>query len=50
MKRNVINFLIIIIITAIVLYFSLKDNFLEIISTIGNMNLFLFVLAIIVYM
>lgn len=50
MKRNVINFLIIIIITAIVLYFSLKDNFLEIVSTIGNMNLFLFVLAIIVYM
>lgn len=50
MKKNIINFLIIIIITAIVLYFSLKDHFFEIVNTIGNMNLYLFVLALIVYM
>lgn len=49
MKKNLINFIVIIIITAFVLYFSLKDNFLEIVHTIVNMNLYLFILAIITY-
>ena len=49
MKKNVVNFLIILIVTALVLYFSLKDHFLEIMHMIGKMNLYLFVLTIIIY-
>lgn len=49
MKKNIINFVIIITITILVLYISLKDNFIEIINSISNMNLYLFLLAIIIY-
>lgn len=49
MKKNIINFLILIVITILVLYLSLKNNYIEIINTIKNMNLLLFLLAIIVF-
>lgn len=49
MKKNVFNFLIIIVITILVLFFSLKDNFSEIINSILGMNLYLFLLSIGVY-
>ena len=47
MKKNIINFLILIVITILVLYLSLKNDYIEIINTIKNMNLLLFLLAII---
>lgn len=50
MKKTIINFLVIITVTALVLYMSLKDNFFEIIKMIGDMNLYLFILAIFVYL
>ena len=50
MKKNVINFLILILITILVLYFSLKNDYNEIINTIKNMNLILFIIAILIYM
>ena len=49
MKKNIINFLILIVITILVLYLSLKNDYIEIINTIKNMNLLLFLLAIIVF-
>lgn len=49
MKKNIINFLILIVITILVLHLSLKNNYIEIINTIKNMNLLLFLLAIIVF-
>lgn len=49
MKKNVFNFLIIIVITILVLFFSLKDNFSEIINSILGMNLYLFLVSIGVY-
>lgn len=49
MKKNIINFLILIVITILVLYLSLRNNYIEIINTIKNMNLLLFLLAIIVF-
>ena len=43
--KYIFNFLLIAIVLAIVLYFSLKDNYQEIISTIFKMNyLWIFVL------
>lgn len=50
MKKNIINFLILVVITVLVLYFSLKDNYYEIINTIKNMNILFLVLALIVYL
>ena len=50
MKKNVINFLILILITILVLYFSLKNDYNEIVNTIKNMNLILFIIAILIYM
>ena len=49
MRKNIINFLILIVITILVLYLSLKNDYIEIINTIKNMNLLLFLLAIIVF-
>ena len=49
MKKNIINFLVLILITILVLYFSLKDNYNEIISTIKNMNITLFIIALFIY-
>lgn len=48
MKKNskIFNFFIIIILTSIVLYFSLKDNFYIIVDFITHMNIFYFLLAI----
>lgn len=48
-NKNILNFIIIVIITGIVLYFSLKDNFIQIVDTIVNMNIIYIILAIICY-
>lgn len=45
-KKSLINIIILVIITGIVLYFSLKDNFSSIIHQILTLNPFWFVLAI----
>lgn len=50
--KYIFNFLLIAIVLAIVLYFSLKDNYQEIISTILKMNyiwIFAAILALIIY-
>lgn len=50
--KYIFNFLLIAIVLAIVLYFSLKDNYQEIISTIFKMNylwIFVAILALIIY-
>lgn len=49
-SKNILNFIIIVIITGVVLYFSLKDNFVQIIDTILDMNFICVILAIICYM
>ena len=49
MKKNIINFLILIIITGLVLYISLKNDYIEIIQTITSMNILLFLFAIILF-
>lgn len=49
MKKNIINICILSIITIIVLYFSLKGHFLEIMETIKNMNFLLFILSIFIF-
>lgn len=46
LKKLVINLLIIIIVLSLVLYFSLKDNYQEIISYISNMKPIWFIIAI----
>lgn len=38
MQKKIINYIIIFIVTLLVLYFSLKDNYIEIINQIFNMN------------
>lgn len=45
-SKKIINFLIVIILTIIVLYFSLKDNFSSIVDLIKNMNLLWFIVAL----
>ena len=45
--KKIGNFLILILFTGIVLYFSLKDNFNSIVSQILNINKVYFLLAII---
>lgn len=40
LKNNKINFVFILFLTVIVLFFSLKDNFVEVIKQIRNLNLF----------
>jgi len=45
-SKKIINFLIVIILTSIVLYFSLKDNFSSITKLIRNMNPFWFIVAL----
>lgn len=50
--KYIFNFLLIVIVLAIVLYFSLKDNYQEIISTIFKMNylwIFVAILFLIIY-
>ena len=39
-KKFIINFFIILVVLILVLYFSLKDNYREIINYISNINLF----------
>lgn len=50
MKKNIINFTILLIITGLVLYFSLKDNYETIIKEIFNMNPFYLLLALICFL
>ena len=45
-KKLIINLLLILFVLSLVLYFSLKDNYQEIISSISNMNLIWFIIAI----
>lgn len=44
--KKIFNFIIIIIITSIVLYFSLKDNFKEIVNQILHINILWFIVAL----
>ena len=46
-KSKIINIVVLFIVTALVLYFSLKDNFFEIINQILTMNPLFFILAIV---
>lgn len=48
-SKNILNFIIIIIITGVVLYFSLKDNFVQIIDAILHMNIIYVIIAILCY-
>lgn len=48
-NKNILNFIIIVIITGVVLYFSLKDNFVQIVDTIVNMNIIYVIFAVICY-
>lgn len=47
LKNRKFNFVLIIFLTAVVLYFSLKDNFFEIVNQIKNLNLLWLMVAII---
>lgn len=49
-KKITINLIIILIVLIIVLYFSLKDNYEEIISYISKMNIMWFIIAVIFYL
>ena len=49
MKRKWLNEIIILVITTIVLFFVLKDNFSSTIKMIGNINIFYFLFAILMY-
>lgn len=48
-KKLIINLSIILLVLLIVLYFSLKDNYDEIVNYISNMNIFWLFIAIIVF-
>ncbi len=48
-KKLALNLLVILIVLSIVLYFSLKDNFDEIVKYISNMNIFWFIIAVFFY-
>ena len=49
MKRKWLNEIIILVITVLVLFFVLKDNFSSTIKMIGNINIFYFILSILIY-
>ncbi len=49
MKRKWLNEIIILVVTALVLFFVLKDNFSSTIKIMGNINIFYFILAILMY-
>ena len=49
-KKIFINLCLIFVVLVIVLYFSLKDNYDEIISYISNMNMWWFLVAIVFYL
>lgn len=49
MKRKWLNEIIILVVTAFVLFFVLKDNFSSTIKMIGNINIFYFILSILLY-
>ena len=54
MKNNqklkfILNFLLILVVLSIVLYFSLKDNYKEILATIFNMNIFFFIISCLLF-
>lgn len=48
-NKNILNFIIIIIVTILVLYFSLRDNFQEIVNNIFHMNIIYMLIAVICY-
>lgn len=47
MKKKILNYVLLALVTALVLYFSLKDNYREIISQILTMNIWYLLLAFI---
>lgn len=49
-NKNILNFILIVVITGLVLYFSLKDNFVQIMNNIFHMNLIFVVIAVICYL
>lgn len=49
MKRKWLNEIIILVVTAFVLFFILKDNFSSTIKIIGSINLFYFIVSILMY-
>lgn len=49
-KKIIINLIIILIVLALVLYFSLKDNYDEIMSYISKMNIMWFIIAVVFYL
>ena len=48
-KKLIINLFVVLVVLSIVLYFSLKDNFDEIIRYISSMNIYLFLIAVLLY-
>ena len=46
LKNNKYNFIFILILTFLILFFSLKDNFFEVIKQIKNLNLFWLIIAL----
>ena len=50
LKKIIINLVLIFIVLIVVLYFSLKDNYDEIISYVSNMSVVWFIIAIIFYL
>lgn len=49
MKKKIFNFIILVVITGIVLYMSLKDDYYTIINTIFHMNLIYILIVVIFY-
>ena len=47
--RNIFNALLLILVTGLVLYFSLKDNFFTIVHELLKLNLFLVLVDILVF-
>ena len=48
-KAKIINVIVIVVVLGLVLYFSLKDNFEEIMKLIRNINPLLIILAILFF-
>lgn len=48
-KKNIINALLLILVTGLVLYFALKDNFFTIVHELLNLNLFWVLIAVLVF-
>lgn len=50
MKNKKINIVILIIATVLVLYFSLKNNFFEVIKSLTSVNIFIFIISLILFL